>query len=71
MGLDALEPLLLALPITITGGGKCNSNSIACVNWVNTVLGNLKTATAETYHAFDFHKYAYDHLHRETNRKLA
>jgi Zn ribbon nucleic-acid-binding protein len=26
--------------------------------WVNTILGNLKTAIGGTYHAFNFHKYA-------------
>jgi ribosomal protein L37AE/L43A len=30
--------------------------------WVNTILGNLKTAIAGTYHAFDFAKYAYRYL---------
>ncbi|MGH8557376.1 MAG: transposase, partial [Methylococcales bacterium] len=27
-------------------------------NWVNTVLGNLKTSLGGAYHAFDFGKYA-------------
>jgi hypothetical protein len=30
--------------------------------WVNTLLGNLKTAIGGTYHAFDFHKYAVRYL---------
>jgi len=30
--------------------------------WVNTALGNLKTALAGTYHAFDFSKYAARYL---------
>jgi ribosomal protein L37AE/L43A len=30
--------------------------------WVNTILGNLKTAITGTYHAFDFAKYAYRYL---------
>lgn len=30
--------------------------------WVNTILGNLKTAIGGTYHAFDFEKYAYRYL---------
>jgi ribosomal protein L37AE/L43A/transposase-like protein len=30
--------------------------------WVNTVLGNLKTAIQGTYHAFDFRKYAARYL---------
>ena len=29
---------------------------------VNTLLGNLKTALAGTYHAFDFAKYAHRYL---------
>ncbi len=40
-------------------GTKRKSTRMARFNWVNTVLGNLKTATAGTYHAFDFHKYGY------------
>ena len=43
-------------------GTKRKSTSMACFNWVNTVLGNLKTATVGTYHAFDFHKYGYRYL---------
>jgi hypothetical protein len=35
---------------------------MSCRQWVNTVLGNLKTATNGTYHAFDFHKYASRYL---------
>jgi transposase-like protein len=31
-------------------------------HWVNTVLGNLKTALAGTHHAFDFAKYAASYL---------
>jgi hypothetical protein len=30
--------------------------------WVNTILGNLKTAITGTYHAFDFAKYAHRYL---------
>jgi hypothetical protein len=29
-----------------------------CFSWINTVLGNVKTALAGTYHAFKFRKYA-------------
>ena len=43
-------------------GTKRKSTRMARFNWVNTVLGNLKTATAGTYHAFDFHKYGYRYL---------
>jgi hypothetical protein len=30
--------------------------------WINTVLGNLKTSLSGCYHAFDFHKYASRYL---------
>jgi hypothetical protein len=30
--------------------------------WINTVLGNLKTSLNGAYHAFDFHKYAARYL---------
>ena len=33
-----------------------------CFRWVNTILGNLKTAITGTYHAFDFEKYAHRYL---------
>jgi 2-hydroxychromene-2-carboxylate isomerase len=33
-----------------------------CLTWVNTILGNLKTASSGTYHAFDFEKYAHRYL---------
>ena len=47
--------------VTVTGGGA------ACVKLpqfkaVNTILGNLKTALAGTYHAFGFAKYAHRYL---------
>lgn len=41
----------------IVGAGR-KSTDRPCFNWVNTVLGNLKTALSGTYHAFDFAKYA-------------
>ena len=34
------------------------STDMLCFNWVNTLLGNLKTALSEIYHAFNFAKYA-------------
>lgn len=43
-------------------GKKRKSTDMACFTWVNTVLGNLKTAIAGTYHAFDFDKYGYRYL---------
>ena len=30
--------------------------------WINTVLGNLKTSLTGAYHAFDFRKYAHRYL---------
>jgi hypothetical protein len=33
-----------------------------CFNWVNTVLGNLKTALSGIHHAFDFDKYGTRYL---------
>ena len=42
-------------------GKKQKSTDLDCFRWVNTILGNLKTA-AGTYHAFDFLKYGYRYL---------
>jgi transposase-like protein len=45
----------------VVGGGK----QAAChprFKWVNTLLGNLKTALSGTYHAFAFAKYARHYL---------
>lgn len=39
-------------------GKKRKSTDMECFTWVNTILGNLKTAISGTYHAFDFEKYA-------------
>ena len=46
---------------TVTGGGKASSK-LPQFKAVNTLLGNLKTALAGTYHAFDFAKYAHRYL---------
>ncbi len=35
---------------------------MGCFFWVNTILGNLKTAIAGTYHAFKFQQYAHRYL---------
>ena len=43
------------MPITV--GTKRNSTDMPCFKWINTIIGNLKTATNGTYHAFDFAKY--------------
>ena len=40
-------------------GGGSQSVRRAQFRWVNTMLGNLKTAFAGTYHAFDSAKYAH------------
>jgi transposase-like protein len=45
----------------IVGNGR-KSVEMPCFTWVNTVLGNLKTALSGTYHAFDFDKYGTRYL---------
>ena len=45
----------------VVGQGR-RSTDMDCFTWVNTILGNLKTAMAGTYHAFDFVKYAHRYL---------
>ena len=45
----------------VTGGGAA-SVKLPHLKAVNTLLGNLKTAIAGTYHAFDFTKYAHRYL---------
>jgi transposase-like protein len=45
----------------VTGGGAASSKHPSFLA-VNTVLGNLKTALAGTYHAFGFDKYAHRYL---------
>jgi len=42
----------------VVGQGR-KSTDMECFTWVNTILGNLKTAISGTYHAFDFEKYAH------------
>jgi len=43
-------------------GKKRKSTDMECFNWVNTILGNLKTSMSGTFHAFDFEKYASRYL---------
>jgi hypothetical protein len=43
------------MPIVV--GAKRKSTDMPCFKWINTIIGNLKTATSGTYHAFDFEKY--------------
>jgi transposase-like protein len=45
----------------VVGAGR-RSTDMPCFTWVNTLLGNLKTALAGTYHAFNFRKYAHRYL---------
>jgi transposase-like protein len=45
----------------LTGGGPASAKHPSFLA-VNTILGNLKTALAGTYHAFDFEKYAHRYL---------
>lgn len=45
----------------VTGGGP-HSVTMPAFKWVNTLLGNLKTALSGTYHAFDFDKYGHRYL---------
>ena len=44
------------------GGGGAASVKLEQFRAVNTLLGNLKTAFAGTYHSFDFTKYAHRYL---------
>jgi len=46
--------------IVVGPGNK--STDLKCFGWVNTVLGNVKTAINGTYHAFNFAKYASRYL---------
>lgn len=45
----------------VTGGGRQGAQTPQ-LHWVNTLLGNLKTSMAGTYHAFDHAKYAQRYL---------
>lgn len=45
----------------VTGGGV-KSVTLPAFRWVNTLLGNLKTALSGTYHAFHFDKYGHRYL---------
>lgn len=43
-------------------GSNRKSTDMGCFHWVNTILGNLKTAIDGTYHGFKFEKYAHRYL---------
>lgn len=45
----------------VTGGGRQGAQTPQ-LHWVNTVLGNLKTSMAGTYHAFDHARYGARYL---------
>jgi hypothetical protein len=45
----------------VTGGGRQGAQTPQ-LHWVNTLLGNLKTSMAGTYHSFDHAKYAARYL---------
>ena len=42
--------------------GRLKPNELPQFRWVNTVLGNLKTTLAGTFHALDYRKYAQGYL---------
>jgi hypothetical protein len=44
--------------------GKRKPKDLPEFQWINTVLGNLKTSLSGSYHAFDFRKYATRYLAR-------
>jgi transposase-like protein len=48
------------LPETV--GKDRKSTDMGCFHWINTILGNLKTAIDGTYHGFGFEKYAHRYL---------
>lgn len=45
----------------VVGSGR-KSTEMDCFSWINTILGNLKTAATGTFHAYNFKKYAYRYL---------
>lgn len=51
---------------TVVGGRK--PKDLPEFQWINTVLGNLKTSLSGSYHAFDFRKYAARYLAAFTYR---
>ena len=46
--------------VIVVGGRK--PKDLPEFNWINTVLGNLKTSLGGAYHAFDFAKYGTRYL---------
>lgn len=54
---DALKGMVASHEVHVVGSGR-QAVGHPEFNWVNTILGNLKTSISGTYHAFKFHKYA-------------
>ena len=59
---EVTETGYLHQPI-IVGGRK--PQDLPKFNWVNTILGNLKTSFGRAYPAFDFAKYGKEHVENE------
>jgi ribosomal protein L37AE/L43A len=55
-----IEHQRIVLRPHLNGAAQCVK--LPQFKWINTVLGNLKTAITGTYHAFDFAKYAHRYL---------
>ncbi|MCC4609881.1 IS1595 family transposase [Xanthomonas campestris pv. zinniae] len=51
----------------VTGGGRKGAQQPR-LRWINTILGNLKTAFSGTHHAVDFAKYGARYLHAHAYR---
>lgn len=51
-----------AVHAPIVVGKNRKSIDMPCFNWINTIIGNLKTAESGTYHAFKFGKYGFRYL---------
>jgi len=60
-GFAAVSDVVAAHESHVAGTGK-KAAQHPKFRWVNTLLGNLKTALSGTYHAFDFSKYAARYL---------
>lgn len=61
LGFEVLERLGYTHEPIIAPRGKAGTE-IEPFRWLNTVLGNLKTALTGTHHAFGFRKYAHRYL---------
>jgi hypothetical protein len=48
------------MPEVVSAGRR--GTDMPCFIWVNTLLGNVKTALAGTYHAFNFRNYTHRYL---------